>query len=80
MSPPACTNRRDGNVGMPSSVGPPSAVRPRVTTAKAHSASLVTARRGQREVDAEAVVAAAVVDRGGDPHEPLTGPELDEVA
>ena len=38
VSPPAETNRRAGAVGSPTSSGRPSAVSPRSTTAKAHSA------------------------------------------
>ena len=43
VNPPALTKRREGNVGSPVSVGPPSAVSPRSTTVKAHSAWLVAA-------------------------------------
>jgi hypothetical protein len=47
VRPPAWTQRRDGKVGSPVSVAPPSAVRPRSTTPKAHSAREVAAGRGR---------------------------------
>ena len=46
VSPPLDTKRRDGKVGVPNSSGRPSAVRPRSTTVKAHSACEVAAGSG----------------------------------
>ena len=57
VSPPACTNRFDGNVGSPISVGPPSAVKPRSTIANEHSAR-------DRSAGAAAGTKRARVDHG----------------
>ena len=59
-------------------MGPPSAVRPRSTAAKAHSARDVAAGVRQREVHPEAVVAeAVVVELDVHPHEVLAGAQLE---
>ncbi len=69
----ASTKRRDGNVGSPNSWTPPSAVRPRLTTANAHSASEPSTGAGSGKCAREPMVARVVVDLVRHPQESLTG-------
>ena len=80
VSPPACTNRRDGKVGRPTSFGPPSAVRPRSTVPKTLSATEVVAGSGSGNQARSRWSVARVVELVADPEQVLAGPELEEGA
>ena len=71
------TNRRDGNVGRPRSVAPPSASETPLDGAEGALGGGGGGRRRQGEPGPQAVVAARVVEAGGDPHQALAGPQLE---
>ncbi len=77
VRPPLDTNRRDGNVGVPTSSARPSATSPRSTTVKAHSACDVVGRFGQREAHPQAVVSRRVDEARAHPDRRLVGPDLE---
>ena len=77
VSPPAAHEPTRGERGEAELLGRPSAVRPRSTTVKAHSACDVVAGVGQRQVDPQAVVARRIDEPSADPQRRLVGPQLE---